>query len=608
MNMKKRKIQSYKSYKDKQNNGISHIFRVLPILFIITILPLIMRYHVYDTGLSKFAWFSDNGENYDFFLYYKQLFFIIISGVMLVAISLLIYKNKGKVRLPFIFIPLGTYAILSLLSTIFSKNSIYGWTGMLDQFESVFVLLGYCITVVYIFLFLREEDVHKLFRGLLVGLLVMNIIGISQRIGKDIVISDFGKSLLFPSEMSASIENLNMSFAKHTVYLTLFNPNYVGVYVALLLPIITILFFLRKKVNGIKGNVLYVFNIIGLILCLIGSGSESAIIGLVVSTFFLIILLWKYIFKNKYLTTIFVIIIIGLSAGFIYKIDTIRNLLIPSKIEVALNDIITDKKVEVLYKGNKLLVDYIEDDSGSIVFNLMDENGTMIDYAYNEETKDFIIEDERFNELRVSPVIYDGQLCMRIKTGAKEWIFTKGEDDTFYYYNRFMRLDKIKKADSTLFTGYERFASGRGYIWSRTIPLLKEYLFLGSGADTYAIAFPQQDYVALYNYGYANSILTKPHSLYLQIAVQTGVLSLIAFITFYLVYFIDSIGIYFGKKYNNSLEQYGVAVFIGTISYMVVGISNDSSITVAPIFWVMIGLGTCINYKIKKRVDVKEKL
>ncbi len=48
-----------------------------------------------------------------------------------------------------------------------------------------------------------------------------------------------------------------------------------------------------------------------------------------------------------------------------------------------------------------------------------------------------------------------------------------------------------------------------------------------------------------------------------------------------------------------NLESCGVAIFIGTISYMVTGIANDSSITVAPMFWVFMGLGIFINYKIK---------
>ena len=40
----------------------------------------------------------------------------------------------------------------------------------------------------------------------------------------------------------------------------------------------------------------------------------------------------------------------------------------------------------------------------------------------------------------------------------------------------------------------ERLGSGRGYIWSRSIPLIKQAGFMGLGADTYPEYFPQNDF------------------------------------------------------------------------------------------------------------------
>lgn len=600
MRQGKKKIQSYNSYSNKKDNRANSILRIAPIVFIIAILPLVMRYHTYDTRLSQYAWFSSEGTNQDLFLYYKQVLFVIVSSIMMLAVCSYLYNRKGKVKLPFIFIPLGVYALLAFLSTIFSKNPIFGWLGMMDQFESVFVLLGYCVTVVYIFLFIQEEDIDKIFQGLLFGLLVMNIIGLSQRIDKDIITGDFWTSLIFPQNIWENIEGFSMNFRKGTVYLTLFNPNYVGVYVAFLLPIVGIIFFLRGNIRGIKNIILYSLNIIGLLVCLIGSGSEAGMIGITVSLIFFLVLSWRYIFSNKYLAGgVILFIITGLIFIFGYKIDTIKKFFTPSRHEVSLEKIITDNKIEITYKGNTLLIDYMENDLGSLVLEVVDKDREIMNYVFDEGIDAFVIEDERFEAIRIQLAVYDNRLCIKVIIAGKEWIFTKGEDDSFYYYTRFMKLDKIITAESALFTGYEKFASGRGYIWARTIPMLKRYIVLGSGADTYAVAFPQQDYVGLYNYGYSNAVLTKPHNMYLQMGVQTGVLSVIAFIIVYLIYFIDSLRLYFGRKYKRTLEQYGVAIFIGTISYMIVSLSNDSSITVAPIFWTMMGLGICINYKIK---------
>jgi hypothetical protein len=87
--------------------------------------------------------------------------------------------------------------------------------------------------------------------------------------------------------------------------------------------------------------------------------------------------------------------------------------------------------------------------------------------------------------------------------------------------------------------------------------------------------------------------------MYLQIAVQTGVLSLIAFLLFYTMYFISSVRIYFRGLFRSIYSRLGVAIFIGTISYMVTGIANDSNINTAPIFWALIGVGIAVNYKAK---------
>ena len=95
-------------------------------------------------------------------------------------------------------------------------------------------------------------------------------------------------------------------------------------------------------------------------------------------------------------------------------------------------------------------------------------------------------------------------------------------------------------------------------------------------------------------------LLTKPHSLYLQVAVQTGVISLLAILVFYIMYFIRCIKLYMNDTANHKLVSMGIAIFIGTISYMVSALTNDSSITVAPVFWVMIGVGVAINEIVKR--------
>jgi len=145
-----------------------------------------------------------------------------------------------------------------------------------------------------------------------------------------------------------------------------------------------------------------------------------------------------------------------------------------------------------------------------------------------------------------------------------------------------------------------RAFSGRGFIWSRTLPLLKDNILLGTGPDTFLLAFPNDDYVAMSNGGYATELITKPHNMYLQIAVQTGVLSLICFLVFYFWYFFSSLRLYRKADKSKYLPLVGIGILCGTFGYMVVGIINDSMVVISPLYWTMIGIGLAINFMIKR--------
>ena len=107
--------------------------------------------------------------------------------------------------------------------------------------------------------------------------------------------------------------------------------------------------------------------------------------------------------------------------------------------------------------------------------------------------------------------------------------------------------------------------------------------------------FPNNDYVNSAYVGFLNQIVTKPHSLYLQIGVQTGAISMIAFIVFFLMYFVRSIMLYWKHPLDTLLSKLGIGIAAGTLGYMVSGLTNDSTITYAPVFWGFMGVGIALN-------------
>ena len=153
--------------------------------------------------------------------------------------------------------------------------------------------------------------------------------------------------------------------------------------------------------------------------------------------------------------------------------------------------------------------------------------------------------------------------------------------------------------------GLEKLASNRGYIWGRTLPMLKRYIIVGSGADNYPIAFPQDDFSAKSNaFSDPNTVVDKPHNLFLQIAANTGVVSLLSLLAALGTYLFNSLKFY-SKITFDSLEKYlRASCLISIIGYLAAGMFNDSVVSVAPIFWIILGIGISINIRLQKNTEV----
>jgi hypothetical protein len=601
------KVTNNKNNKNNKNTKPTNVFLLLPIILIVAVLPFIIRQHLYDTHLEDYSWFPAATQNNDFFLYYKQVFFLLITSLIVIILITKVTYYKQKLSYAPVFIPLAVYALFAVLSSIFSKYSGFSYRGAIDQFESIFVLLGYCLAAYYTFLVVKtEQDVRRILQCLTISVIVFGILGLTQISGHDFISTKAGLKLILPQSEWSSLDSVQFIMEKGRVYLTLFNPNYVGVYAVLITPLLLVLLIFNKNKKMIP---VYIIALASILLCLVGSKSKSSLIGLAIACLFAVILLAKHLIKNWYITVpaIFLMII----AVFLYnhannnilfqQLKTATNFV---KAEKPLSDIQTkDDEVVITYNNNKMHLKYFILGQ-KINLQVYDDNNNEIPLQLHEGTNYYVPMDERFPGFLIGFTKYSDLTFFYVTVGDYTWNFTnQTADGTYYCLNRFGKLDKIVTAPSAVFTGYEYYASGRGYIWSRTIPLLKDYPILGAGADTFILAFPQRDYVNLYNYGYRTEVLSKPHNLYLQMGVQTGLLSLIAFLTFYMFYFISSFRLYMKGHFKSYYAQVGVAILVSTVGYMVMGLSNDSNLSVAPIFWVLIGLGMAVNREAKPYIE-----
>ena len=165
---------------------------------------------------------------------------------------------------------------------------------------------------------------------------------------------------------------------------------------------------------------------------------------------------------------------------------------------------------------------------------------------------------------------------------------------------------EIEDAKHIDFQGYEMWGGGRGYKWSRSLPLLTESWLIGFGADTYAMHFPQNDYVAKLRYfGKMNIVIDTPHNMFLHTAINTGMISVLSKFLIIALYAYSSIKLLRKSNMFSDIEKIAVAIFCAIVAYLISGITTDSLISVAPVFWILLGTGIAVNSSIKKKQENK---
>lgn len=590
---------------------------LIPLIMVLALIPLIVYMYRYDPGLTDYDWYSGPVSTFDFFLHAKTTWlYITLIGIIFLMLFM-IFSDEIAPVWDKLLIPLLVYCGLCLISVAASVNKHFSLTGIYAQFESVWILLGYGLLVYFAFYVLNSETaIRRLMPWFLAGITIMAVIGISQALNHDILKLPALQNLIFTDK--SYIGKTRSNFEDNRVYLTLYNPNYVGCYVAMIIPVlIAILMHAKKLALRIFCCILCV----ALLVALFASQSRAGILALAV-TFFLMLLCMRKVFLKNWIVTasIIAVAIVGFIGANILSHNVLLNRMATmfhsEKETYDLEGISCDKDVTFYYQGNALHITAEAGEDGVLTFTLTDQEGSPVAFTAGEGETPNRITDPRF-PFTFKQFTVDSFKGFQVTTSrtevidgaeqttAKDWFFSNQmfEGDKSYYYkgsgNSFFHIKKDYDGVAFLDERYH-LANGRGYIWSRTLPLLKKYFFLGSGPDTFIIAFPNDDVTGLYNSGHDGELITRPHCMYLQIAVQTGVPSLIAFLIFFGWYILRSLKLYWNADYSGYLPKLGLGVLAGVIGYLILGITNDSCVAVSPIFFVLTGMGLGINYRLRK--------
>lgn len=592
----------------------------LPISFVLAIVPLIVR--AKEVKLDEFSqtiW----GVSTQYELFSQNKFILLaIFTVIAIFISIIyfkyIFEKKDKIVHIILLLTI-IFLILSLLSSIFSPYKHIAFWGVYNRAEGFITIACYLLLFIYsIYTFKSTDNFRFVVIPILIIVFINAFLGMFQYAGDDLINTELGKLISIPTSIAEKTGGqLSLLYESGKLYGTLFHYNYVGSFVAVLLPILFCSMFIE---DDIIFKIIIGLGFLAALWLLFGSTSRGGLVGVLGSIFIAIIMFGRLIFKNKkqLLIGICSIVVIILGLNFITNGSVFSRVpslfkdafsIFSNTSDVNYKDLVPVKDitnengdVQVVFQNETLNISF-EDNK----YKFTDSSNNKISISKGDDC--YLLDNDKlstvsFKLFKSSEAADKMDVLQLAPTGDSKnsFLFKVKDDGSIHLVNpsNFEDID-IEFPETFGFAGKEKLGSARGYIWSRSIPLLKDNLILGKGPDTFVLEFPQNDLIGkYYAYDTPNMTVDKPHNLYLQIALNNGLIALIAFLGIMLIYIVDSLKLYALKKEYGTSELFGAAISLGVIGYLLAGVFNDSVISVAPIFWILLGVGVAVNYMNRK--------
>lgn len=590
-----------------------------PLAIILALVPLIVRLRELKLPeATKQFWDNGSGTYADFFSINKVILLGILTviGLMFFITEYIdsssyraktrpqakTYKNK------IVYSLLGTYTFFAILSTLMATKGerVVALVGAPGRYEGLITILFY-VTTMFLAMYVAQEwwNIKSIYKIFVIGAFILGLIGLGQFLKVDFFQLDGGKALILPSQYLHLADQINFAFnsnAAYTVYATLFHSNYVGSYTAMLMPISLVAMaytFLYKK-DKEKRLYATIFAIV-MIVVWFACHSRGGLVGGGFALILLLILLFPYLIKTKvHLSIVSTLIVIAAIVFNMVSGGTIAAQLLSLPKEVGklfASDAIELKQIEDI----KLEQDAVEISSNlpliriekeGMLYTLKDDKGVLIPITDTEGK--IVPQDPAYTGMHILRTSEEGfrVLIANPQVGTTYPLDFVETDDGMRIVGSNGNLLTIEPIETWGFKGKERVGSARGYIWSRTIPMIKDTWLVGYGPDTYSLHFPQHDVIGKTNaYDTARINVDKPHNLYLQIIVSTGFVSLLAFLALVVTYFVLWFKHMRLSPKDDIRRWMSMGIFVAICGYLVAGLFNDSVVSVAPVFWILWGLG-----------------
>ncbi|GAB6108746.1 O-antigen ligase family protein [Fusibacter bizertensis] len=530
---------------------------------------------------------------------YRRSQLIIWSGII-GSVMIVLYFIENKIKIGKINIQVATtvgFVFLTIISTIYSKYHYISIWGANLRYEGASVLISYIIIFWMAYFFIKhKKHVVFLYHIILLSSFCVILIGFLQLLGVNFYNLNWVEYIIRFFEKTDFNINLNDT-SINPIFSTLFNANYYGVYLTLVSPLF-LSFFLLSKTN--KSKLLSAVILFIMWVTVFGSQSRTAILGCLVGELILVYLIG--ILKKRYLMTLFTFIIIILSfisvllisgenfMNKIYKINPVHE-----KMEVKTKRAELEK---ITFNGNEITI--IVDDN-VIKLKWLNDEFSVNDKLNNAYTLKYSKEEMRWTIVQIgdskysfSRVYINNDVLVNLKLNNIVMNLFGNNDGLFLIGSRYQLYDYEVTSEKIGFEKFQEFASYRGYIWSRTLPLIKKTLLVGNGPDTFVAFFPQEDWTDRLNSFEKVTIIDKPHSFFLQTAHNTGLLSLIILLLLFINFIFRSVFLLYKNNGSEFSRECIAIVMTCVICYLFSCLFNDSVVFVAPIFWIILGTGYAV--------------
>ncbi len=568
------------------------------LLAIAGVIPLIVFLRVVSVEGQPMEYWAAYKEYWDFFAFYRARWLCVLAagaGIAWWQAGVPVVYGRAQRWL-------AVLAWGAVVSTVFAQRPGLAIDGAPDRCEGLVVHLAY-----YLIAFLAiQTAVHRptypprLVGMVLAGAVLVGVVGLAQFLDHDPLRTTWGRNLILPSELQHLGERMGFLVSPTMVYGVFSNPNYTGSYSAMVMVLtFGAVWFGRSWLGRWRWAAVGLFWL--LFITWLGCRSKAGLLGGSLGMIGVIILGRKAWRENL---AIFIVLVVG-CGGLLFwmdlrsmkadRADRLFNNLSTKRIDhvpsipTDFQDLVLGSdSFDLIFASNRLRCERASDG----VFVFRNAEGSVVPYAWRVQTLVFPPEDFRGFLVKVATASQVVQVTREDIT--LNLMYT---DQGFRLLDSYLQPRSLRAIERVPFPATDRWGNGRGFIWSRSWPLLKKAMVVGYGPDMFLNHFPQDDFLAKIRAGYPLGwLVDKPHNLYLQIGINLGGIALAAFLLLCGEYLLVT-GRRGWARLGDSSPRGAIEVTMAAAvgAYLAAGFFNDSVVAVAPVFWTLLGAGIGLN-------------